>query len=45
MIQVIGGHLDPAVDPGGLEDIDFKLVAGGGTNLRSVKVVEPSTLL
>lgn len=33
-IQVIGGHLDPAVDPGGLADIDFKLVAGGGTNLR-----------
>ena len=32
--QVIGGHLDPAVDPGGLADIDFKLVAGGGTNLR-----------
>jgi hypothetical protein len=26
--------LDPAVDPGGLADIDFKLVAGGGTNLR-----------
>ncbi len=31
---MIGGHLDPAVDPGGLADIDFKLVAGGGPNLR-----------
>jgi len=33
-IQVVGGHLDPAVDPGGSAEIDFKLVAGGGTNLR-----------
>jgi len=33
-IQVIGGHLDPAVDPGGSAEIDFKLVAGGGTNLK-----------
>ena len=32
--QVVGGHLDPAVDPGGSAEIDFKLVAGGGTNLR-----------
>ena len=26
--------MDPAVDPGGSADIDFKLVAGGGINLR-----------
>lgn len=31
---MVGGHLDPAVDPGGTADIDFKLVAGGGANLR-----------
>ena len=34
LIEVAGGHLDPAVDPGGSADIDFKLVAGGGINLR-----------
>ena len=26
--------MDPAVEPGGSAEIDFKLVAGGGTNLR-----------
>ena len=29
-----GGHLDPAVDPGGSDEIDFKLVAGGGAPLN-----------
>jgi len=33
-MEVMGGHLDPAVDPGGHDDIEFKLVAGGGSNLK-----------
>jgi len=34
-IQVVGGQLDPAVEAGtSSADIDFKLVAGGGTSLR-----------
>ena len=35
-IAVTGGHLDPGSgqSPGGTEDIDFKLVAGGGSVLR-----------
>ena len=34
-MQVVGGQLDPAVEAGtSSADIDFKLVAGGGTSLR-----------
>ena len=35
-MAVTGGHLDPGSgqSPGGSEDIDFKLVAGGGSVLR-----------